>query len=332
MIIPFESSAVKDRRLWLMYSICSAPSDSNPDWCQLSGIILFAPHPFYATISPSIPSYSTVTPNVTLIHPPIPPTTSLGFQIQCLLKLQSGSQSWMSARTKGFPLFFEPHSHFLFHVFSLLYMQASDYNIFEGLECRGGPALVLSQGRVVYEEGNLQVQQGTGRFIPRKQFPDYAYQRVKCRNQVWNTHLLVLQYSPLRFSAILSVYFANLCIKIYIFLYFGPYLRPLCWETQCFHLASGAWSSMWLMTPSCFLHLGSAHSGNGNTLEPRFMMVALHRKSYLHSTLPVIVDKNSRKMLLVHFLSSWHTPLAFQLEWGGSSQDVVLVLRASLLL
>ncbi|XP_029707186.1 dihydropyrimidinase-related protein 1 isoform X2 [Takifugu rubripes] len=60
---------------------------------------------------------------------------------------------------------------------------ASDYNIFEGLECRGGPALVLSQGRVVYEEGNLQVQQGTGRFIPRKQFPDYAYQRVKCRNQ-----------------------------------------------------------------------------------------------------------------------------------------------------
>uniref|UniRef100_A0A674NR72 Collapsin response mediator protein 1 n=1 Tax=Takifugu rubripes TaxID=31033 RepID=A0A674NR72_TAKRU len=97
---------------------------------------------------------------------------------------------------------------------------ASDYNIFEGLECRGGPALVLSQGRVVYEEGNLQVQQGTGRFIPRKQFPDYAYQRVKCRNQVWNTHLLALQYSPLRFSAILSLYFANLCIKIPVYIYF----------------------------------------------------------------------------------------------------------------
>lgn len=74
MITPFECSAVKDRRLWLMYSICSAPSDSNPDWCQLSGIILFAPHPFCATISPSIPSYSTVTPNVTLIHPPPHPS------------------------------------------------------------------------------------------------------------------------------------------------------------------------------------------------------------------------------------------------------------------
>uniref|UniRef100_A0A8D3D5Q3 Dihydropyrimidinase-related protein 1 n=1 Tax=Scophthalmus maximus TaxID=52904 RepID=A0A8D3D5Q3_SCOMX len=61
---------------------------------------------------------------------------------------------------------------------------ASEYNIFEGLECRGGPALVLSQGRVVYEEGKLQAQQGAGRFIPCKPFPDYAYQRVKFRNQV----------------------------------------------------------------------------------------------------------------------------------------------------
>ncbi|XP_035516595.1 dihydropyrimidinase-related protein 1 isoform X1 [Morone saxatilis] len=61
---------------------------------------------------------------------------------------------------------------------------ASEYNIFEGLECRGGPVLVLSQGQVVYEEGKLQVQQGTGRFIPRKHFPDHAYQRVMFRNQM----------------------------------------------------------------------------------------------------------------------------------------------------
>lgn len=47
--------------------------------------------------------------------------------------------------------------------------------------------LVLSQGRVVYEEGKLQAQQGTGRFIPCKPFPDYAYQRIKFRNQVKKT-------------------------------------------------------------------------------------------------------------------------------------------------
>lgn len=67
-----------------------------------------------------------------------------------------------------------------------LQQSASEYNIFEGLECRGAPALVLSQGGVVYEDGKLQTQQGTGRFIPRKPFPDYAYQRVKFRNQVKN--------------------------------------------------------------------------------------------------------------------------------------------------
>ncbi|XP_030003572.1 dihydropyrimidinase-related protein 1 isoform X1 [Sphaeramia orbicularis] len=65
-----------------------------------------------------------------------------------------------------------------------LQQSAAEYNIFEGLECRGGPVLVLSQGRVVYEEGKLQAQQGTGRFIPRKPFPDYAYQRIRFRNQV----------------------------------------------------------------------------------------------------------------------------------------------------
>jgi dihydropyrimidinase len=47
------------------------------------------------------------------------------------------------------------------------HLQNIDFNIYEGMEVVGGPAYTLSRGRVLWADGQLHTERGTGRYVNR---------------------------------------------------------------------------------------------------------------------------------------------------------------------
>jgi len=56
--------------------------------------------------------------------------------------------------------------------------QNIDFNIYEGMTVTGIPAVTISQGKVVYENGELKTVRGAGRYIERPCFPEYWHNQV----------------------------------------------------------------------------------------------------------------------------------------------------------
>ncbi len=61
--------------------------------------------------------------------------------------------------------------------------QNIDFNIYEGMECTGIPAITLSRGRVVWRDGQLSTERGTGKYISRPCWP------LDHHNQIKRNHL-----------------------------------------------------------------------------------------------------------------------------------------------
>jgi len=56
---------------------------------------------------------------------------------------------------------------------------AVDFNIFEGMNVHGIAEYVITNGRIVVEEGQLKVVQGLGRYIPTNAYSPYVYDQVR---------------------------------------------------------------------------------------------------------------------------------------------------------
>ncbi|WP_282610460.1 dihydropyrimidinase [Pelagibius sp. Alg239-R121] len=60
--------------------------------------------------------------------------------------------------------------------------QNIDFNIFEGMTVTGANTMTMSQGKIVYQDGELRTERGAGRYIDRPPFASY-YDALKIKHE-----------------------------------------------------------------------------------------------------------------------------------------------------
>ncbi len=60
--------------------------------------------------------------------------------------------------------------------------QKVDFNIFEGMEVKGANTVTISQGKIVYKDGEVRTVKGVGRYINRPPFASY-YDALKIKHE-----------------------------------------------------------------------------------------------------------------------------------------------------
>ncbi|PAV63694.1 hypothetical protein WR25_07803 [Diploscapter pachys] len=71
---------------------------------------------------------------------------------------------------------------------------ACDFNIFEGMEVRGFAETTISRGKVVWENNELHVEAGAGKFIPAEPFCPYVFSSVPQRAKMMAPRMVVREH------------------------------------------------------------------------------------------------------------------------------------------
>jgi dihydropyrimidinase len=61
---------------------------------------------------------------------------------------------------------------------------ATDFNIFEGMQVHGVAEVTICNGRIVWENNNLDVEAGFGKYIPVSPFCEHVFGTVAARQHV----------------------------------------------------------------------------------------------------------------------------------------------------